>query len=113
MRESVIHLQSTDDEFSYAQIKDIIVYNNHKLFEVTFLNVISYDSHCQSIQVEAPNSSSNILCLYTQFYCHGVLHLKKKYRISGNFGGWRSIILAIPNKMICGCGPGVEFCKHA
>ena len=65
-------------EFSYAQVNGIIVYENHKLFEVTVLDIIEYDTHCQAYRIEQSESAVPSLCLYNQFYCHGVLHLKEK-----------------------------------
>ena len=82
MRGSVIRLHTNVDEpCTYAQIQDIIVYDNHKLFEVNMLNIIAHDSHCQCIQVEVPETSTTVCCLYSQFHCHGVLHLKKRITI--------------------------------
>ena len=81
MRGSVIRLRTKDDDgepCTYAQIQDIIVYDNHKIFEVTVLNIIAHDSHCQCMQVEVPETSTIVCCLYSQFHCHGVLHLKQK-----------------------------------
>lgn len=65
-------------DYIYALVDDIILYDNFKCFEVTTLEVIEYHTHLLAYEVENIESSTTSLCLYNQFYCHGVLQKRGK-----------------------------------
>ena len=70
---------ATPDEFepfNYCRIKNIYIHNDEKIFEVEVMMIITYHDNIRAIQVATTDQT--LWCLYTDFYYHGILHIKTK-----------------------------------
>ena len=80
---SVIRM-SNDEEgdlpFVYAQIVHVYVYQDFKIFITNNLSIIDFVSNLRAISVNV--TSNSLVCLSTQLYSHGVLHIKQHAHIS-------------------------------
>ena len=65
-----------DDENTsqYAQIQDVYVYHDHKVFISTILQVMEFEENCQSFKVAG--TEETYVCLYKSLCTHDVLHLR-------------------------------------
>lgn len=76
---SVVRITSNaeagDLPFTYVQITRIYVYQDHKIFFANKLDIRNFVKDLRAISVHI--TSEKLLCLSTQFYCHGVLHVKQ------------------------------------
>ena len=71
--------KSTPDDyepFLYCHIKNIYVYQDAKIFELEVMEIVLYNENLRAIQVTTTDQT--LWCLYTDFFFHGALHLKRK-----------------------------------
>ena len=51
--------------------------DNYKIFQLEVLHIVSYVERYRAFEIV--HSNDEFLCLFSDFYCHGVLHLKSKH----------------------------------
>ena len=76
---SVIRITSNDEQgdlpFIYAQIVHVYVYQDYKIFITNILSISDFMNNLRAINVDV--TSNSLVCLSTQLYSHGVLHIKQ------------------------------------
>ena len=75
---SVIRITSNDEQdlpFVYAQIVHVYVYQDFKIFITNTLSINDFVNNLRAISVDV--TSNSLVCLSTQLYSHGVLHIKQ------------------------------------
>ena len=76
---SVIRITSNDEQgdlpFIYAQIVHVYVYQDYKIFITNILSISDFVNNLRAINVDV--TSNSLVCLSTQLYSHGVLHIKQ------------------------------------
>lgn len=60
--------------FVYAQIKEVFIYKENKVFLTDVMKISSVDEHLRAIEVVKTHETR--LCHSIHLYCHGVVHLK-------------------------------------
>ena len=76
---SVIRITSNDEQgdlpFVYAKIVHVYVYQDFKIFITNTLSVSDFVNNLRAIRVDV--TSNSLVCLSTQLFSHGVLHIKQ------------------------------------
>jgi hypothetical protein len=76
---SVIRISSNDEQgdlpFVYAQIVRVYVYQDFKIFVTNTLSISDFVNDLRAISVDV--TSNSLVCLSSQLYCDGVLHIKQ------------------------------------
>ena len=67
---------SVDDPSTYCCINAILVYQEHKVFVLKALSVVTFVEHWKAFEVVPTNQV--ILATFHDFYRHSVLHFKQK-----------------------------------
>ena len=74
-RGSIVRVKTSQPDvlpFLYAQIKEVYVYNHHKVFLTQEVVIVTPDEHLRAVQISV--TERNCMRHYNELFCHGVLH---------------------------------------